>query len=50
MRMTAGHIDKAGNLWVTNNWKPDFAIDLTSNPGGDGMVVFIGLAKPKFDN
>lgn len=46
MRMTAGHIDQAGNLWVTNNWKPSLLIDATSNPGGDGMVVFIGLAKP----
>lgn len=46
MRMTASHIDQAGNLWVTNNWKPSLLIDATSNPGGDGMVVFIGLAKP----
>ena len=46
MRMTSGKVDKAGNLWVTNNWKPDFAIDLTTNPGGDGMVAFLGLAKP----
>lgn len=46
MRMTAGHIDRAGNLWVTNNWKPSLLIDATTNPGGDGMVVFIGLAKP----
>jgi streptogramin lyase len=46
MRMTSGHIDLAGNLWVTNNWKPSLLIDATSNPGGDGMVVFVGLAKP----
>lgn len=46
MRMTSSHIDQAGNLWVTNNWKPSLLIDTTSNPGGDGMVVFVGLAKP----
>lgn len=46
MRVTAAHPDAAGNLWATNNWKPDFGIDLASNPGGDGMVVFVGLAAP----
>ena len=46
MRLTAAHPDAAGNLWVTNNWKPDFVVDLTSNPGGDAMVVFVGLAAP----
>jgi hypothetical protein len=46
MRLTAAHPDAAGNLWVTNNWKPDFTVDLLSNPGGDGMVVFVGLAAP----
>lgn len=46
MRLTAAHPDAAGNLWVTNNWKPAFVIDLTSNPGGDGVVAFVGLAAP----
>ncbi len=46
MRMVAAKIDKAGNIWVTNNWKPDLDIDLSSNPGGDGVVVFVGLATP----
>ena len=46
MRLTAAHPDAAGNLWVTNNWKPGFAIDLVLNPGGDAMVVFVGLAAP----
>jgi hypothetical protein len=46
MRLTAAHPDAAGNLWVTDNWKPAFGIDVTSNPGGDGMVVFVGLAAP----
>ncbi len=47
MRQTAIHTDSAGNVWVTNNWKPNFAIDLNINPGGDGMVVFVGLGYPK---
>lgn len=46
MRLTAAHPDAGGNLWVTNNWKPDFGIDLLTNPGGDAMVVFVGLAAP----
>jgi hypothetical protein len=46
MRTTAVVIDRAGNIWTANNWKPDFDIDITSNPGGDGMVIFVGLAKP----
>ncbi len=46
MRSTAAHPDAAGNLWATNNWKPAFINDLTRNPGGDGMVVFVGLAAP----
>jgi len=46
MRQTAVRTDMAGNLWVMNNWKPDFQIDTTSNPGGDGLVVFLGVAAP----
>lgn len=45
MRLTSSRIDKAGNLWAANNWKPSFILDLV-NPGGDGMVVFVGLAAP----
>ncbi len=45
-RNTASGIDRAGNLWVLNNWKNDFTIDLTENPGGDGVVIFVGLATP----
>jgi hypothetical protein len=30
-----------------NNWKPDFFIDTVGmNPGGDGIVIFVGLAAP----
>ncbi|MDD3265605.1 MAG: hypothetical protein PHC75_00310 [Burkholderiales bacterium] len=49
MRMVAAKIDIAGNLWVTNNWKPSFIVDLDKenpNPGGDGVVIFVGLATP----
>lgn len=52
MRSTGVQIDQAGNVWVCNNWKPDFVNDEkgvdgnTANPGGDGMVIFVGLAKP----
>ena len=49
MRSTSCQIDQAGNVWVVNNWKPDFGKDFppeTGNPGGDGIVIFVGLAKP----
>jgi hypothetical protein len=46
MRMTSTVIDRAGNLWATNNWKPDFNTDITANPGGDGIVIFVGVAPP----
>jgi hypothetical protein len=46
MRQTAAAIDQAGNIWSLNNWKPDFDIDAQSNPGGDGVVIFVGLAPP----
>ena len=46
MRSTQSIPDRAGNLWVTNNWKPRPFQNLFTNPGGDGMVVFVGLAKP----
>jgi hypothetical protein len=49
MRQTSCAIDQAGNVWAVNNWKPDFGTDFlpkTGNPGGDGIVIFVGLAKP----
>jgi len=49
MRSTSCVIDQAGNVWVVNNWKPDFGSDFLpkeGNPGGDGIVIFVGLAKP----
>ncbi|HEY4270966.1 MAG TPA: hypothetical protein VGM65_03100 [Candidatus Udaeobacter sp.] len=46
MRLTNVVIDQAGNIWALNNWKPDFDIDACCNPGGDGAVIFVGLAPP----
>ena len=46
MRQTALVIDQAGNIWSVNNWKPDIDIDFGGNPGGDGIVIFVGLAAP----
>lgn len=49
MRSTSCQIDRAGNVWVVNNWKPGFATDFDAtggDPGGDGVVIFVGLAKP----
>ncbi len=46
MRLTNSLIDQAGNVWALNNWKPDFNTDVTTNPGGDGVVIFVGLATP----
>jgi hypothetical protein len=46
MRQTSVVIDQAGNIWSINNWKPDFDIDVASNPGGDGIIIFVGLAAP----
>jgi streptogramin lyase len=49
MRATSCQIDQAGNVWVVNNWKPGFATDFDpkgGDPGGDGIVIFVGLAKP----
>lgn len=45
-RLTAVQIDRAGNIWCCNNFKPNIDVDFTSNPGGDGMVIFVGLARP----
>jgi hypothetical protein len=46
MRLTSVEIDGAGNLWAMNNWKPAATVDVTANPGGDGVVIFIGVAEP----
>jgi hypothetical protein len=46
MRQTSAEIGQAGNVWSINNSEPDFDIDVASNPGGDGIVIFVGLAAP----
>jgi streptogramin lyase len=43
MRITGVSIDPSGNVWLTNNWLIDA---VQTNPGGDGLMVFIGLAGP----
>jgi hypothetical protein len=45
-RVTSVNVDAAGNVWAANNWKPSWAVDVLKNPGGDAMVVFVGLAAP----
>lgn len=45
-RVTQIAIDRAGNLWALNNWKNNFINDDKKNPGGDGVVIFVGLAAP----
>jgi hypothetical protein len=48
MRTTGVNIDAAGNVWTCNNWKPNFDNDTAGgNPGGDGMLIWVGLAKPR---
>jgi hypothetical protein len=44
MRLTYAIADRAGNVWTINNWRPRIA---PQAPGGDGIVIFVGLAKPK---
>lgn len=46
MRAVSAVPDRAGNVWVSNNWKRNFTSDLVGDPGGDGMVIFVGLAAP----
>lgn len=46
MRTTSANVDRAGNVWVANNWKPNTFNDVFFNPGGDGIVVFVGLGAP----
>jgi len=55
MRMTQTKVDMAGNLWAMNNWKPSAYVDTVGdnspsdrygNPGGDGVVIFVGLGAP----
>lgn len=45
-RLTVTAIDRAGNVWALNNWKNNFVVDFAENPGGDGVVIFVGAAAP----
>ncbi len=47
MRSTSVNVDMAANVWYVNNWKPSGLNDIAGNPGGDGVVVFVGLAAPE---
>jgi hypothetical protein len=42
-RNTAVQVDSSGNVWLANNWKD---IPLQTDPAGDSVVVYIGLATP----
>lgn len=46
MRLTSVNADMAGNIWAANNWKPAGLNDILLNPGGDAMVIFVGVAAP----
>lgn len=46
MRLTSTNVDGAGNVWAMNNWKPSIYEDIKDNPGGDGVVIFVGVAEP----
>jgi hypothetical protein len=45
-RQTSSVIDQAGNIWTINNYKADFTVDAVANPGGDGILIYVGLAPP----
>jgi hypothetical protein len=42
-RNTGVQIDPSGNVWLTNNW---IAIPVQTDPFGDGLVVYLGMAAP----
>jgi hypothetical protein len=42
-RNTGVAIDPSGNVWLANNW---LNVPVQTNPGGHGLVVFVGLAAP----
>ena len=51
MKQMGTNLDRAGNLWVMNNWNPDIPVDAAyegnDNPGSDGVVIFVWVAAPK---
>jgi hypothetical protein len=42
-RLVGVAVDASGNVWVSNNWLP---IPPQTNPGGNGLVEFVGIAGP----
>jgi len=42
-RNTGVQVDPSGNVWLTNNW---IKVPVQTDPFGDGLVVFLGLAAP----
>lgn len=42
-RLTGISVDASGDVWVCNNWLP---IPIQTNPGGDALVEFVGVAGP----
>jgi hypothetical protein len=42
-RVTGLAVDPSGNVWLVNNWK---LVPPPNNPGGDAILIFIGLAGP----
>jgi hypothetical protein len=47
MRQTSAVIDAAGNIWTLNNWKPDFNVDVVSNPAVTARSSLWGLQNPR---
>ncbi len=43
VRLTSTVVDQSGNVWVPNNWK---TVPIQTNPGGNGLVEFVGVAAP----
>jgi hypothetical protein len=32
--------------WAINNWKLPLVVDVSTNPGGDGIVIMVGASSP----
>lgn len=43
VRNTGVQVDPSGNVWLCNNWQ---TVPFQTNPGGNELVVFVGLAAP----
>ena len=47
-RVTGGGVDRSGNIWILNNWKPKGPLTpvYNRNPGGNSFVIVPGAAAP----